>query len=109
MNKIAQKQNIIKVDASYNKSNQGIVITFTIPVDYDQVTNILKMSTMLVEFIMGNFKEFFKKYEFCTKFNTPMIIGEEQRLRLYMCFVGQNKKQIEEQLKKLGIQERNYI
>lgn len=109
MNKKAQKQHIIKVDASYNKSNQGIVVTYTIPVDYDEVTNILKTSTMLVQFIMQNFKSFFKKYDFCAKYSTPMIIGQKQRLRLYMCFVAQIKPQIEQQLKKLGIQERNYV
>lgn len=102
-------QNVIEVQTSYNKNNQGIVVTFTIPVDYDQVTNIVNVSTMLSQFVLGNFSKLFKKHNFCAKYSSPMIVGQDQRLRLYMCFVANPTQELQMQLKNLGIKEVNYV
>lgn len=105
----SQQQNLIKVDTSYTVTNQGLSIVFVIEISCDQVINITKTSQMFLQFIFDNFKKFFEKNAFRSKYQTPMIIGSGQKLNLYMCFVSKYTKQLQEQVEKLGIQERKYV
>lgn len=97
------------MDVSWNASSQGIVMTFTIPVDCDEISHLVNISQMLSEFVFNGFSKFFKKYDFCSKFETPMVLSEKDNLRLYMCFVSDDSQAIREELKNLGIEERNYV
>jgi hypothetical protein len=49
---------------------------------------------MLNEFVFNTFKDFFNKYDFWSKFNTPMIMSEQDKLRLYMCFVANDTEDL---------------
>lgn len=64
---------------------------------------------MLSQFVFGSFKDFFRKYDFYSKFETPMVMSEQDNLRLYMCFVAKDSQELKKELKNLGVQERNYV
>lgn len=105
----SEQQNEIKVDTSYTITNQGLSIVFVIQISCDEVINITNMSQQFMQFIYQNFSKFFTKNSFRSKYSTPVIIGQGQKLNLYMCYVAKDSEELRKEVEKLGIQERKYV
>ena len=98
-------ENTIKVQTTYCKNNQGLVLTFKISVDYDQIDNLIKISNMFSGFVFENFTKILKKYQFCAKSKSPIIVGNKEDLELYLCFVAEENIDLQNNLKKIGIKQ----
>jgi len=47
---------------------------------------------------MNKLKDMLKKFGCYSKFQSPMLTGEENQLKMYMCFVGQDTEELKNAL-----------
>ena len=108
MNIIAD-DNYLIITSDYTINAQGLIISFYLIIDYDEIVNLVELSEKMLEFIMFKFETFFKKHNFVPKFNSPIVISEGEKLKLVMCYVGKPTDKLKKDIKNLNIEENNYV
>ena len=109
MNFIAGEENYLIIESEYTVNTQGLIITFSLSVDYDEIVTLAMMADKMMEFILDKFKDFFKKNEMLPKFESPIIVSDNEKLKIIMCYVGKPTDELKNNVKKLNIEEKVYV
>lgn len=101
--KIASKDNIIVVDRSYTINKGGVILSFALPVGVSEISNVIQLGSMLMDYIQKDCGKFLAK-NFFSKTETPILFAKNEELFMIWSFVAKDDNIVEE-LKKKKIKE----
>lgn len=103
--RVAVEENVIQVNTTYARTHQGIVVTCMIDTDFSEVLDIVDLSVLFKDFVKKQYGGIFKKYEFYSKFSTPMLLIVDDKLKLALCYATKDSDEVAEALQNINIPE----
>ena len=96
------------IDASYTVNKQGIIVSFKIPFEFDEISNVVDLSNLFMETVKEQYIDMIDGYGLYSKSDSPYIICLDGEPFLIICYVGKNTPQLKSELQSLKIKEVNY-
>jgi len=107
--RIAAEENIIEVKTTYARTHQGIILTSMIDTEFTEILQLVELCEMFKEFVEKQYGKVMKKYNFYSKFSTPMVVCVDDCLKLALCYVAKDSDEAERALQDLKIEKENEV
>jgi len=108
--KVASGENIIVVESDYVVNSQGVLVSFYIPTNFVEISELVELSNMFIEFVKKDYKELLEEFDFDSKSTTPIVYSdEENKLKMVLCFCAEPSERLLSKLRGIGIKQTTYL
>lgn len=103
-------ENVIVVRSDYVLSNRGVVLTFYLTTEFEEITSIVEIANMFVEFVNEEYLELLEEFSFEARYKTPIVYSADgSELTLALCFTADDSVRLQQSFKKHEIEQVNYL